>query len=172
VTCGFSIIPVTADFPGIGGSGEVAVGAPTGCAWTASSNAAWITITSPGRGSGDGKVNYVVAANTGCRRSETLTIAGQTFAVAQEGLQASCPRIASVSIETKDMVVIGEGFDDGAVILMNGQPQRTLHDPQHLMTRLFGKRLGKKVARGQTVDVQVRDSGGTLSPEFIFTRSP
>jgi len=45
------------------------------------------------------------------------------------------------------------------------------------ITRLFGLTvividlMRWKIAPGQTVDIQVRDSDGTLSPEFIFTRS-
>ncbi|MBP6821374.1 MAG: BACON domain-containing protein, partial [Acidobacteria bacterium] len=51
--------------------------------WTATSNAAWITITSGTSGTGNGTVNYSVATNTGAIRSGTMTIAGQTFTVMQ-----------------------------------------------------------------------------------------
>src|SRR5262249_11111051 len=45
------------------------------------------------------------------------------------------------------------------------------------ITRLFGLTvividlMRRKLAPGHTVDIQVRASDGTLSPEFIFTRS-
>jgi hypothetical protein len=46
--------------------------------WTAVSNVPWITIASGGSGSGHGKVNYTVAANTsGGQRVGTITISGQ-----------------------------------------------------------------------------------------------
>ena len=56
----------------------------TGCPWTASSNASWITgVTASG--TGNGSVNYTVAANSGAVRSGTITIAGQTYTVNQSG---------------------------------------------------------------------------------------
>ena len=50
------------------------------------SNASFITITSGSSGSGNGTVNYSVAANTGTTsRTGTMTIAGRTFTVTQAG---------------------------------------------------------------------------------------
>jgi uncharacterized protein (TIGR03437 family) len=46
----------------------------------------WITITTSASGAGNGEVSYSVAANTSAaQRSGTVTIAGQTFTLAQEG---------------------------------------------------------------------------------------
>jgi len=85
-TCTFSISPTSASQPAGGGTGSVTVTAGAGCAWTAVSNATFITITSGASGSGNGRVNYSVAANTGSTsRNGTMTIAGQTFTVAQAG---------------------------------------------------------------------------------------
>ena len=64
--------------------------AATGCAWTAKSNAAWITVASGASGSGNGSVGYSVAANTGAARSGTLTVSGQTFTINQSGVTAAC----------------------------------------------------------------------------------
>jgi hypothetical protein len=81
--CSYSIAPASAS-PGAGAtSGSVNVTAGSGCNWTATSNAAWITITSGGTGSGNGTVNYSVQANTGSARQGTLTIAGHTFTITQ-----------------------------------------------------------------------------------------
>jgi hypothetical protein len=64
----------------------VNVNTSNGCPWTAQSNVGWITITSGSPGTGNGTVNYAVAANTGTTlRTGTLTIAGQTFTVQQKG---------------------------------------------------------------------------------------
>jgi hypothetical protein len=61
------------------------VTAGTGCAWTASSNAAWITITSGASGNGNGSVAFSVTQNTGKKdRTDTLTIAGRTFTIKQK----------------------------------------------------------------------------------------
>ncbi|MCU1350464.1 MAG: uncharacterized protein JWO56_3494, partial [Acidobacteria bacterium] len=82
--CTYSIQPGSTSYNATGGSGQVAVSSPTGCAWSAASNAPWITITSTTTPSGNGTVNYTVAPNGGsATRSGTLTIAGQTFTVTQ-----------------------------------------------------------------------------------------
>jgi hypothetical protein len=61
----------------------VSVTTSSGCAWTAASNAGWISITSGASGSGNGAVSFSIAANTGSARTGTLTIAGSTFTVNQ-----------------------------------------------------------------------------------------
>ncbi|MGH9941820.1 MAG: BACON domain-containing protein [Pyrinomonadaceae bacterium] len=81
--CSYSISPTSQSLPGAGGAGSVNVTAGGGCAWTAASNASWITITSGASGAGNGTVNFTVAANNGTARTGTLTVAGQTFTVAQ-----------------------------------------------------------------------------------------
>ena len=62
--CSFSINPTSASFAAAGGSGSVTVTTTAGCNWTAVSNNSFITITSGASGSGNGTVNYSVAANT------------------------------------------------------------------------------------------------------------
>jgi uncharacterized repeat protein (TIGR03803 family) len=85
--CTFSINPTNAVFTAAGGSGSVSVTAiGTSCLWTATSNDAFITITSATNGTGDGTISYSVAANTSSNAlTGTLTIAGQTFTVVQSG---------------------------------------------------------------------------------------
>ena len=55
----------------------------TDFAWTATSNASWLTITGGASGTGNGTVLYTVAANAGSERIGTLTIGGRTFPVSQ-----------------------------------------------------------------------------------------
>jgi all-beta uncharacterized protein/BACON domain-containing protein len=81
--CTFSISPQSQNLSNSGGSTTVAVTAPAGCAWTASSNAPWLSIASGATGSGNGTVQLTVAANSDTDRSGTATIAGQTFTVNQ-----------------------------------------------------------------------------------------
>ena len=89
-SCSYSISPTSQPFPANGGAGSVAVTAPSGCTWTATSNASWITITAGTSGNGSGTVNYLVAGNTATgSRTGTLTIAGQTVTVTQAGV-ATC----------------------------------------------------------------------------------
>jgi hypothetical protein len=70
-------------------SGSVAVTAGTGCTWTASSSASWLTVTSGASGSGNGSVGYAVAANTGAARSATLTVGGKTVTVNQAAVSCN-----------------------------------------------------------------------------------
>jgi hypothetical protein len=55
----------------------------SGCTWTATSNASWLTITSGASGNGSGTVAFDVAANPGGVRTGTLTIADPTLTVTQ-----------------------------------------------------------------------------------------
>jgi parallel beta-helix repeat protein len=80
------------------------------------------------------------------------------------------PQIASASIQGKNLIVTGSNFDSHSVITMNGVDQKTLHDRSSPNT-LTGKKVGKKIAHGTMVTLQVRNSDGTLSPEFTFTRN-
>lgn len=81
--CSFAIAPDSRSVPAAGADGTVAVTAGAGCAWTAVSNDPWITIASGASGSGNGTVDYRVAATNGPARSGSLTIAGRTFTINQ-----------------------------------------------------------------------------------------
>jgi N-acetylneuraminic acid mutarotase len=79
----------------------------------------------------------------------------------------TAPRIIMASVSGKKLIVVGENFDPGAVILINGEEQKTRNDEQNPQTMLIGKRAGKNIRLGDTL--QVRDPTGKLSEEFIFT---
>ncbi|MEE9912530.1 MAG: hypothetical protein K4571_12485 [Deltaproteobacteria bacterium] len=83
-TCLSTISPLSQAVAASGATGQtVTVASGTGCAWTAMSNNAWITIAGGAGGTGPGTVSYNVAANTGLARTGTMTIAGQNFTVSQ-----------------------------------------------------------------------------------------
>ena len=84
-TCTYSISPTNASFSTSGGTGSVSVTTQAGCPWTASSGAAWMTITSGSSGTGNGTVNYSIASNSGGSRTASSTIAGRVFTVTQSG---------------------------------------------------------------------------------------
>lgn len=76
--CSYSITPTEKIFPATGGAGQISVTTSTGCPWSASSNATWITIS--------GTSNYAVAPNPGPdNRIGTVTIAERIFEVIQAG---------------------------------------------------------------------------------------
>ncbi len=84
VVCSYAITPRRASYAAAGGSGSVAVTAPPGCSWAATSNVPWITLTGPVGGIGNGPQTYSVAPHTGrLRRIGTLTVGGLTFTVTQ-----------------------------------------------------------------------------------------
>lgn len=84
--CSFSLAPPNAAFSYPGGSGAVTVTMVMGatCAWTATADEPWISITSGAAGTGSGSVTFTVGANAGAARSATMSIAGLPFPVTQE----------------------------------------------------------------------------------------
>ena len=82
--CTYSLSPATVDLAAAGGEGRTNVSAGAGCAWTATSNAPWITVTGGPSGTGSGVVVFNAAANPGAARSGTITIGGQTLTVTQQ----------------------------------------------------------------------------------------
>ena len=90
ISCSFSLSPASQSFTSTAGTGSVNVAAPTGCSWSASTGASWITITSGSNGSGNGTCGYSVAPNSGTSsRTGSLTVAGQTFTINQSGVSCS-----------------------------------------------------------------------------------
>lgn len=93
-SCAYDIFPTSESFESIGGSDSLAVTGQSGCAWTASSNDAWINITAGTSGSGNGTVYYTVSINsTSGPRNGTMTIAGNSFTVYQAGYNQLCGEV-------------------------------------------------------------------------------
>jgi alpha-L-arabinofuranosidase len=84
--CPINVSPTsTTALPG-GGTGSISVTAMANCAWQATSNSSWVTITSPAAVIGSGAVSYSVSANPGSSaRKATLIIAGQLVTIKQKG---------------------------------------------------------------------------------------
>jgi hypothetical protein len=57
----------------------------TACGWTAGSNNSWLIIRSGSSGVGNGQVTYYIGENTGGARIGSLTVAGISFRVLQDG---------------------------------------------------------------------------------------
>jgi hypothetical protein len=74
---------------------------PSICNWTATSNAtSWLTVTSGASGTGNGTVDYYVAANSGPQRVGTITVNGQAFTITQDPNPASCGYSLSITNDT------------------------------------------------------------------------
>ena len=91
---GFALSAPSQIVPLGGGNGSVNVITDASCQWSAVSNDSFIHITSGSGGTGNGTVNFSVDPSAG-PRTGTLTIAGLTFTVNQEGGQPLAPVIIS-----------------------------------------------------------------------------
>lgn len=90
VPCTATLSPTGVSVEAGATTGSISVSIPAGCAWTASDNASWVSITSGASGSGNGTVTFSIAANpTTAQRTAAITVAGQTFGITQAGIVCS-----------------------------------------------------------------------------------
>ncbi len=102
--CTFATTPAGQSFGAGGGTGSVSVTAGSGCSWTASNPASWVTITSGASGTGNGTVNYSAAPNTTTvSRTAGLTVAGTVVTITQAAATATY----SLSLSTSGSGSIG-----------------------------------------------------------------
>ena len=91
VTCDYTVTPDRTSFSKDGGTGAATVDTAGPCAWTAASDAPWLTIASGGQGTGGGVVSDSVARNLDIAdRRAGLVIAGHTFDILQAGDTGGC----------------------------------------------------------------------------------
>ena len=88
--CAYSLSPTNQIFISSASTGSFSVSTSSTCSWTAVSNVSWLITSSSG--TGNGTVNYSVAANTGNSRTGTISVGGQNFSVFQSaGNGDGCP---------------------------------------------------------------------------------
>jgi hypothetical protein len=103
-SCGYGTNPTSASPSSAAQAGNINVLATAGCAWTAASDSAWLTITSGGSGTGNSivPVVYNVTANTGPERTGHITIGdnngSQVFTVTQAAGPPTCTLTAGANI--------------------------------------------------------------------------
>ena len=81
--CTYAVAPDVVAVGAAGGGARVEVTTGGTCGWTATSGAAWITVTAAGSGTGSGGVDLSMAANAGPARSGIVTVAGRPVTVNQ-----------------------------------------------------------------------------------------
>jgi hypothetical protein len=83
--CTYTVAPLSQTFTRAGGASQtITVTTQALCAWTATSNAPWITLNPVPNGVGTGAMTFMVGSYTGTmQRTGTLTIADKTFTVTQ-----------------------------------------------------------------------------------------
>ena len=80
------------------------------------------------------------------------------------------PRISRATVSGKKLLVQGERFKPGALILLGGEEQKTANDTQSPSTLLIAKKAGKKVKPGNQVMIQVKNPDGAISERYLFIR--
>jgi hypothetical protein len=84
-----------------GGSTTITITTSSVCNWVSISNDAFIVLTSPSSGFGNGSLTFSVVANTGAARTGSVTISGQTVTVNQAAAGGSATGL-SVSFQLFD----------------------------------------------------------------------
>lgn len=86
-------------------------------------------------------------------------------------LGAAAVKIKSASVVGKKLKVFGQGFQQGAKLLLNGAQQPKIKsDGESPETNLIAKKSGKDIRPGQTVELQLVNPDGVTSPVFRFVR--
>lgn len=63
--------------------------APSGCAWTASTNASWASISGSASGTGSGTITVQISQNNGATQSAVLTVGSHSVTITQAGSSCS-----------------------------------------------------------------------------------
>jgi len=98
LTCTAALNPTTQSAAIAGGSFTTAFTTPSGCAWTAASDASWLTIASPSTGTGDATIAYAVAANTAGTRTGHITVTAGTASAQLTVTQSAAPLAANFTV--------------------------------------------------------------------------
>jgi hypothetical protein len=99
--CALQVTTESSAFPPDGGSAALHISATRECGWTAKSDAAWVTLSSPAAGQGEGTVGFTVVANADpSSRSASVSVNDQRVAISQQG--RPCVLTISSSQETVD----------------------------------------------------------------------
>jgi uncharacterized protein (TIGR03437 family) len=85
--CAYSALPAQVTFPTTGSTNSVAViAAESSCPWLAFSTTDWVSVTSPGTGTGNGTVSYSASPNPlSATRNSIIAVAGQFVSISQTG---------------------------------------------------------------------------------------
>jgi hypothetical protein len=92
--CRYVLTPASQTIATSGGASTVSVATDSDCAWTATTDSVWLSLTAPTTGTGAGVISFTVPPNPGSDRTGTITVAGQRATV----VQSSAPIPCSVTI--------------------------------------------------------------------------
>ncbi|MBL8204134.1 MAG: putative Ig domain-containing protein, partial [Blastocatellia bacterium] len=151
--CAYALNPSVQSFGSAGGNGSITLSTSAGCSWAATSNSSWITVTTGANGSGNGVVQYAVAANTAGARQGSLLIGNQSVTISQAGSLTSVSAASYVGAELVPEEIVS-AFGSGLATGTQAAPGLPLP------TNLLG------------TTVRVRDQLGTERMASLFYVSP
>ena len=104
--CTVTVAATTTTVGATGGSGSVTINTARECQWTATADAAWLTLPSGASGQGPNTISYEAAANaTSASRRASISVNGQRVEILQEGASSSC----AVSLPQRTFAVGASG---------------------------------------------------------------
>lgn len=150
--CAYSLSTASVAFGVDGGSQQITVSTPGHCAWTASTDAAWLSITSGTSGTGTGTVTIAATANpTTAERECLLVIAEQPVTVRQARLAACSYGISPESASAGSSGATG-------TIQVTAPEHCTWHAVSH--AAWLAVTSGESGAGSGTVDYRADPNGG------------
>jgi len=145
--CRFTLSASSGSVASAGGTLTAQLSTVTGCAWSARSDASWLTIPSGASGSATGTITMAAAQNTGAARTAHMTAGGLTYTVTQlaatappkpvqvsgpvTGLSGKCPtvsfKVGSTTVSTTSDTVYSGGtcnsLSNTKQVAVTGTPQ-------------------------------------------------
>ncbi len=163
-SCYFTLSSTSASVGAAGGTGSISVTASSpSCAWTAApSNASQISITSGASGTGNGTVNYAVAANTEGPQTPTITIGNATNSPVPS-ITSLSPSSATAGSAGFTLTVTGANFVTGAVVNFSGAAEATTYGSA---TQVAAAIPASAIASAGTAPVTVTNGNGTGNAVF------
>jgi hypothetical protein len=116
--CAYTLSPQQAVVPSTGGEGDFSVQTPSGCGWTALSDAPWLVITSPAAGTGGARITFRADANAGTTpRTGRITVGTAAFVVEQGAATEPPPPPPPACTYTVEPLAasVGAGEETGTV---------------------------------------------------------
>jgi hypothetical protein len=86
--CTYALSRTSDNVTAEGGTLAIELSTLTGCAWSATSSASWLTLSGPTSGSTSSELQMNVAPNTATARTGTVTAGGRTYTVMQAAAAA------------------------------------------------------------------------------------
>jgi uncharacterized protein (TIGR03437 family) len=86
--CAYSVGPASLQVPFAGGNLTVGIQTSASCSWTIFGLPSWITVSGAASGAGSATITLAVAADIGAGRAASITVAGVSVVVIQQGVPA------------------------------------------------------------------------------------